>query len=67
MKYVHPNDSGTYIRVVPGKPHSPNPYQRVPYVSQVKNGKHLDKYGNQLPNGDVLEAHIPIEEFNYNG
>ena len=23
IKYIHPNDNGTYIRVMPGKPHSP--------------------------------------------
>jgi tetratricopeptide (TPR) repeat protein len=66
MKYVHPKDESTYVRIMPGKPHSPYPYQRSPYVVQMKNGKTLDKFGNVVLH-DSHEAHIPISEFVYTG
>ena len=43
MKYVHPTNKNTYVRVMPGKAHSPYPYQQKPYVSNVKNGEYWDK------------------------
>ncbi|MBS0622463.1 MAG: hypothetical protein JSR80_05860 [Verrucomicrobia bacterium] len=66
MKYVHPTNTHTYIRVMPGKPHSPFPYQQKPYVNHRVNGQSLDKYGKVVLN-DSLEAHIPIDEFIYRG
>jgi len=62
MKYVHPTDTGTYVRVMPGKPHSPFPYQHRPYVNQRVKGKSLDKYGNVVLN-ESPESHILLEEF----
>ena len=44
MKYVDPTNEHTYIRVMPGKPHSPMDYQQRPYVSLSKNGDALDKF-----------------------
>jgi tetratricopeptide (TPR) repeat protein len=64
IKYVHPDNEGIHVRVMPGKPHSSNPCQQKPYVSQVKNGQSLDKYGN-IVNKKSPEAHIPIDEFVY--
>lgn len=64
MKYVHPVDEGTYVRVMPGKAHSPNPNQQKPYVNHRINGQSLDKYGNIVPNKSE-GAHIPLEEFIY--
>ncbi|HPE85499.1 MAG TPA: hypothetical protein PLO43_04910, partial [Chlamydiales bacterium] len=64
MKYVHPNDTGTYVRVMPGKPHSPHPAQQKPYVVQVKNGKAIDIDGKLVGLRDA-KAHIPLEEFIY--
>ncbi|MBI2742623.1 MAG: tetratricopeptide repeat protein [Chlamydiales bacterium] len=66
MKYVHPKNAHTYVRVMPGKPHSPFPYQQNPYVNQRVNGKSLDKHGNVVLN-DSPEAHIPISEFIFRG
>jgi tetratricopeptide (TPR) repeat protein len=66
MKYVDPKNSGTSIRVMPGKPHSPLPHQQKPYIIQMEHGKTLDKFGNVVPR-DVPEAHIPIDEFVYKG
>ena len=66
MKYVHPIDTGTYVRVMPGKPHSPNPWQQKPYVTQQKNGKSLDRFGNTVLDYSK-EAHIPLEEYIYGG
>jgi hypothetical protein len=64
MRYVDPANSGTFIRVMPGKLHSPYPHQQRPYVNQRVNGKSIDKHGNIVLN-DSPEAHIPIEEFVY--
>ncbi len=64
MKYVHPNDEGTYIRIMPGKPHSKNPSQQKPYVNHRINGKSFDKHGNIVANRSE-EAHIPLEEYIY--
>lgn len=65
MKYVHPERTEEYIRVMPGKIYSPNSWQQKPYVQyQTKGGVHLDKYGNKVA-GDSKEAHIPIDEFIY--
>ncbi len=66
MEYVHPSHGGTHVRVMPGKPHSPFPYQQKPYVNQRINDKSLDRYGNIVPN-DSPEAHIPLEEFVFRG
>ncbi len=64
MKYVHPNHNHTYIRVMPGKPHSPLLHQQKTYVTQVRNGKALDKFGNIVDAKDPA-AHIPVEDFIY--
>ncbi|MBS0621879.1 MAG: hypothetical protein JSR80_02840 [Verrucomicrobia bacterium] len=64
MRYVHPKDEGTSIRIMPGKPHSPFPHQREPYVIQLKNGQAIDKYGNRV-SPKSPDAHIPINEFKY--
>lgn len=64
MKYVHPENEHTYIRVMPGKPHSLNPNQQNPYVNHRINGQSIDKFGRRVAN-DSPEAHIPIEEFVY--
>ena len=65
--YVHPKHNHTYVRVMPGKPHSPYPYQQKPYVIQKINGKIFDKLGNLTSSEKAIEAHIPIEEFIYKG
>lgn len=64
IKYVHPEDEGTYVRIMPGKPHSSNPYQQKPYVNRRIDGNSLDKFGNIVDNSSP-EAHILIEEFIY--
>jgi hypothetical protein len=64
MEYVHPTNSHIRIRVMPGKPHSPNPSQQKPYVIQQKSGQAFDKHGN-LIQPENPEAHIPMEDFIY--
>ncbi len=64
MKYVHPSHADNYVRIMPGKPHSPNPCQQKPYAVQMKHGKAYDKYGNKVST-KAFEAHIPLEEFIY--
>ena len=64
MKYVHPTNEHTYVRIMPGKPHSSFSYQQRPYVNQRINGRSLDKNGKVILN-DFPEAHMPLEEFIY--
>lgn len=64
MKYVDPINRGSYVRVMPGKPHSPYPYQQQPYAIQMKDGNTLDKYGD-IVSKKAPEAHIPLSEFIY--
>ena len=64
MKYIDPVNENAYIRVMPGKPHSPNPCQQKPYVVQARDGMAIDKFGNRVPLA-APEAHIPVEEFLY--
>ena len=65
IKYVHPDHTHESIRIMPGKPHNPNPYQQKPYVVHMKDGSALDKYGNPLIDNSLPEAHIPFDEFIY--
>ncbi len=64
IKYVHPKDEGTYVRIMPGKMHSKNPCQQKPYVNQRIHGKSLDKQGNTASNKSA-KSHIPLGEFIY--
>ncbi len=64
IKYVHPEHTHESIRIMPGKPHSPNPLQQKPYVVHMRDGKALDRYGN-LVDLSSSEAHIPLEEYIY--
>ena len=64
MEYVHPENTHIRVRVMPGKPHSQNPYQQKPYVVQMRDGKAFDKFGNRV-HSSAPEAHIPIKEFIY--
>lgn len=66
MKYVRPGKDEVCIRVMPGKPHSPNPMQQKPYVTVEKDGYCFDKYGNSVKKNSP-EAHIPLDEFVYRG
>ena len=45
IKCVDPNNPHTYVRVMPGKPHSKNPCQQRPYIKQQINGHTLDTHG----------------------
>lgn len=62
MIYYHPEHNHTSIRIMSGKPHSPNPLQQKPYVIYKIDGKCLDKYGNFVAT-EATEAHIPLDEF----
>ncbi len=62
IKYIHPENEQTYVRVMPGKPHAKYPHQQKPYVVQMKDGKTLDNTG-KIVAADALEAHIPLDEF----
>ena len=62
--YVNPNNPHDRVRVMPGKPHSPNPAQRKPYVIRTLNGKALDANGKPVPT-DSPAAHIPFDKFKF--
>ena len=51
---------------MPGNPNSPNPAQRSPYIKFMKNGNFYDVNGNPLLNGNIPEAHIPLNQFDIN-
>lgn len=62
--YQHSENNHISIRLMPGKPHSPFPYQQKPYVIYKRHGKTLDKLGNVV-DPTSTEAHILLEEFVY--
>ena len=64
MQYAHPDNNHTYVRVMPGKPHSYTLWQRKPYVSQQNGKGRFDKHGN-IVTKDVEAAHIPLEQYKY--
>ncbi len=64
MEYVHPTNPHIRVRIMPGKPHSPNPNQQKPYVIYKKHGQIFDKSGNVVK-ASSQEAHIPLDEFSY--
>ncbi|MCP5505728.1 MAG: hypothetical protein H7A38_02465 [Chlamydiales bacterium] len=53
------------VRVMPGNPNSPQPSHRSPYVVHNVNGKYYDKNGNEV-SLQTAEAHIPLEEYDFN-
>ncbi len=62
IKYVDPlNPNDTYIRVMPGKPHSEYPCQRNPYVRIAKKEKNLKIKGEVTTDFEAM--HISVEEF----
>jgi hypothetical protein len=64
MEYIHPTNKNFSVRIMPGKPHSPNPFQQQPYIIQTIGKKALDKNGN-LVSPKSPEAHISLNEFIY--
>ena len=65
LVYYHPTNDHIQVRVMVGKPHSPFPIQRKPYVKQSYHGKYYDEYGVLHSNGRIDEVHIPYEKFIY--
>ena len=64
-KFIDPqNSKGNSVRVQRGNPNSPNPAQQKDYVKETRNGKVVDKNGNEV-SGKSAESHIPREEFKY--
>jgi len=64
MKYIHPENPHISIRVMPGKPHSPNLHQQKPYVIHIKDDLAFDKFGNKI-SPKYSEAHILLDKFMY--
>jgi len=64
--YQDPNNPHNSIRIMPGNPNSPNPAQQNPYVIYRNNGISYDMNGLPLPNGNLPEAHIPLNLFDIN-
>lgn len=66
IEYVHPINTHTRIRVMPGQLHSEWQHQQDPYVMLQKHGQIVDKNGN-IVSRKSKAAHIPLEEFSYQG
>lgn len=64
--FKDPSNPHNIIRQMPGNPNSPNVLQQSPYVKFMKEGKFYDVNGKVLPNGNVPESHIPLNQFNIN-
>ncbi len=64
VQYVDPKNPHNRVRVMPGKPSSPNIAQRKPYVKKQINGKFYDKNGKVVPGGS-RDAHIPLDDFKF--
>lgn len=64
MEYVDPTNHKISVRVMPGKPHSPNPCQQNPYAIQRHNDIGFNKFHNDA-RLDSTDSHIPLEEFTY--
>ncbi len=58
------NPNYNYIRLMPGKPHSPNPHQQIPYIVHVKDGKTLNATGRPIPSKEP-QAHISPDQYVY--
>ena len=64
--YEKPGSKGTtYVKVQKGNPNNTQPGQQVDNVRWVKDGKSLDKNGNQVLINSQ-ESHIPLDEFEFN-
>lgn len=65
ISYLDPiNPTQHNIRIMPGKPHSPNPAQQTPYIIHSKHGKAFNISG-QLVKKNEPEAHIPPHYYIY--
>lgn len=62
IKYYDPKNPHLSVRVMPGKPTSPNPAQHKPYIVHRIGEYALDKIGNKVT-PDCSLSHIPLEEF----
>jgi hypothetical protein len=64
--FKDPSNPHNIIRQMPGNPNSPNVLQQSPYLKFMKEGKFYDVNGKVLPNGNVPQSHIPLNQFNIN-
>jgi len=67
MQYINPDNPNDRVRVMPGNPDSPNPWQQNPYVVD-QNGSFLDVNGNAIGGtnpGGSQEAHIPYQNYKF--
>jgi hypothetical protein len=68
-QWVNPDNPGDRVRVMPGKPDSPFPAQREPYVRDVRNGNQwLDRTGNRLEGrtgSKSPDTHIPVKDYKF--
>ncbi len=64
VKYVHPNDRGTYVKIQKARPNSSQAGQKVDNVRWQKNGRSLNENGN-IVSKQSEEAHIPTKDFKF--
>ena len=56
------NPNYNYVRIMPGKPHSPNPKQQKPYIIHMKNGQAINEKGEKF-NSEDPKAHLDVKDF----
>jgi hypothetical protein len=66
VRYYDPQNPGNAVRVMPGSAASPYPTSQAPYVRWQLNGQPLDVNGNVLPTAKTPDAHIPLQNFQFN-
>ena len=64
-RYIDPTNPHNEVRVMPGKPSSPYPNSRKPYVRWKKDGQYLDASGNVADRKDPASSHIPLDQFKF--
>ncbi|MBS0224341.1 MAG: hypothetical protein JSR91_26775 [Proteobacteria bacterium] len=68
MRYFNPKNAHDQVRVMPGNPKSPNPFQQRPYIVDRNNGRVMDRNGQPIEGANPEkspDAHIPYEDYTF--
>lgn len=65
VNYYDPQNPGNSVRVMPGDPNSPFPNSQNPYARWQQDGRPLDMNGSPLPTSHSPDAHIPLNDFQF--
>jgi RHS repeat-associated protein len=64
VMYTQPGNQHSWVRVMQGRPNSPYPNSREPYVRWQRNGATLDVNGDVVAKNSEA-AHIPLDVFRF--